>query len=166
MRHLRPVAIAALAVLAACFDPSDAAGWAERAASRNRLDEKLTALQQVRAATGDRKAAVRPLTEVLRQAPRARAEAALILGEIGDPSAVKPLIDALDTSGRAERDVNEANQRIATALGQLRACEAVGALAGLTTSRDPFTQVAAIDALGAIGDPAGVEALLVVVNDQ
>jgi HEAT repeat protein len=166
MRQLHPVALAALALLTACFDPKDAAGWAERAVSRNRIDEKLAALQQARVAPGDRKAAVKPLTEVLKQAPRARAEAALILGEIGDPSAVKPLLEAIDGSGKSERDLNDANQKIATALGALRAREAVGALAKLTTSRDPFTQVAAIDALGAIGDPAGVEPLLAVVNDE
>jgi HEAT repeat protein len=164
--QLRPVAFTALALLTACFDPTDAAGWAERAASRNRLDEKLAALQQARTAPGDRKAAVKPLTEVLKQAPRARAEAALILGEIGDPAAVKPLLEAIDASGKPERDVNDANQKIATALGALRAREAVGALGKLTTSPDPFTQVAAIDALGAIGDPAGVDPLVAVIDGE
>ena len=160
------VAYFALALLTACFDPKDAAGWAERAASRNRLDEKLAALQQARTAPGDRKAAVGPLLEVLKQAPRARAEAAVILGEIGDPAAVAPLMAAIDASGKADRDVNDANQKIATALGALGAREAVPALAGLSRSRDPFTQVAAIDALGAVGDPAGVEPLLAVVDDD
>jgi HEAT repeat protein len=166
MRHRLPAAIAALTLLASCFEPKDAEGWAERAVSRNRIDEKLAALQQARTAPGDRKAAVKPLTEVLRQAPRARAEAALILGEIGDPAAVRPLMEAIDGSGKAERDVNDANQKIATALGVLRAREAVGALGKLTVSGDPFTQVAAIDALGAIGDPAGTEPLLAVINDE
>jgi HEAT repeat protein len=166
MRHLRPAVLAALALLAACADPKDAEGWADRAASRNRLDEKLAALAQARTAPGDKKAAIKPLAEVLKQAPRARAEAAVILGEIGDSSAARPLIEAIDPSGKAERDVNEANQKIATALGALRAREAVPALARLSGSHDPFTQVAAIDALGAIGDSAGVDALLAVVNDE
>jgi HEAT repeat protein len=166
MRHLRPAAVAVLALLAACADPKDVEGWAERAASRNRLDEKLAALAQARTAPGDKKAALKPLAEVLKQAPRARAEAAVILGELGDPSAARPLMEAIDPSGKSERDVNDANQKIATALGLLRAREAVPALARLTTSRDPFTQVAAIDALGAIGDPAGVDPLLAVVNDE
>jgi hypothetical protein len=166
MSHRHPVAFAALALLTACLDPKDAEGWAERAASRNRIDEKLAALQQARTAPGDRKAALKPLGEVLRQAPRARAEAAVILGEIGDPAAVKPLMEAIDLSGKAERDVNDANQKIATALGLLRAREAVEVLTRLTGSSDPFTQVAAIDALGAIGDPAGVVPLLKVVNDE
>jgi HEAT repeat protein len=154
-----------LVLLTACADPTDVKGWAERAASRNRLDEKLAALQQARTAPGDKRAAVKPLAEVLKQAPRARAEAAQILGELGDPGAVQPLMEAIDASGKPDRDLNDANQKIATALGALRAREAVGALARLTTSRDPFTQVAAIDALGAIGDPAGVDPLLAVVND-
>lgn len=166
MRHLRPAALAVLALLSACADPRDAEGWAERAASRNRLDEKLAALGQARGAPGDRKAAIRPLAEVLKQAPRARAEAAVILGEIGDASAVRPLMEAIDFTGRAERDVNDANQKIATALGALRARDAIPALARLASSRDPFTQVAAIDALGAIGDPAGVGPLLAVVDDE
>jgi HEAT repeat protein len=166
MRHSRLAAFAALALLTACFDPKDAEGWAERAASRNRIDEKLAALQQARTAPGDKKAAVRPLIEVLKQAPKARAEAALILGEIGDPEAVKPLMEAIDLSGKPERDVNDANQKIASALGVLRAREAIGVLTRLTGSSDPFTQVAAIDALGAVGDPAGVDPLLAVANDE
>ncbi len=154
--------------LAACADPKDPAGWAERAASRNRLDEKLAALTAARAAPGDRKAAVKPLSEVLGQAPKARALAAVILGETGDPAAIPALVKALDTADRPERDVNEANVAIAGALGALQAREAVPVLSRLAVgSRDAFTQIAAIDALGAIGDPAAVDALLAVAgNDQ
>jgi HEAT repeat protein len=158
--------LAALAVLAACSDPKDMAGWAERASSRNRLDEKLAALTAARSAPGDKKAAVTPLCEVLKQAPRARQQAAVILGEIGDPAAVKPLTDAIDTSGKAERDVNDANVAIAGALGALRSREAVPALARLAASPDAFTQVAAIDALGLVGDPAAVDTLLAKVADE
>jgi len=165
---MRPTLRAAslLLLLAACADPKDMAGWAERAASRNRLDEKLAALSAARAAPGDKKAAVAPLLEVLKQAPRARAQAAVILGEVGDPSAARALIDALDTAGKAERDVNDANVAIANALGALRAREAVPALSRLAGSRDAFTQIAAIDALGAVGDPAAVDTLLAIATDD
>jgi HEAT repeat protein len=168
MRHTVRLALlaAGLAALSACSDPKDAAGWAERAASRNRLDEKLAALAQARAAPGDKKAAVAPLVEVLKQAPRARAAAAVILGEIGDPAAVKPLLDALDLSAAPERDAADANVAIAGALGALRAREAVPALVKLARSSDGFTSVAAIDALGAVGDPAAVEPLLAIVGDE
>jgi len=169
MRHAG-FSLLALVLVAACSDPKDGAGWAERAASRNRLDEKLAALASARTALtsalpGDRKAALAPLCEVLKQAPRARQQAAVILGELGDPAAVQPLTDAIE-AGKAERDVNDANVAIATALGALGARQAVPALARLAGTSDAFTKVAAIDALGAIGDPAAVDPLLATVGDE
>ncbi len=156
MRHI-VVAIACL--LAACGNPTDPAGWAKRAASRSRLDEKLQALAEVRKAPGDRKAAVPYLVEVLKQAPRARGQAAVALGEIGDSAATRPLVDALDARSK-DRDTLDANRAIADALGALRAKEAVPALTELVSSPDGYVQVAAVDALGRIGDPAAVETLV------
>jgi len=162
MRNL--ACLTALLLLAAgCGNPSDAAGWAKRAASRSRTQEKLEALEQVRKAPGDRKAAVPYLLEVLKQSPRVRAEAALALGEIGDPSAIPGLVAAIDPSA-SDRDGQEANRRLATALGTLRAREAVPPLQALTASRDGFTQVAAIDALGLIAEPSAVDTLAGVVR--
>jgi HEAT repeat protein len=155
-----------VALGAACGDPKDMKGWAERAASRNRLDEKLAALASARTAPGDKRAAVTPLCELLKQAPRARQQAAVILGETGAPEAVPALVAAIDTSARPEREVSDANVAIAGALGALRAREAVPALARLALSSDAFTQVAAIDALGAVGDAAAVEPLLATVGDE
>jgi HEAT repeat protein len=157
MRNLAWAA-ALLLFAAGCLDPSDPAGWAKRAASRSRMQEKLEALEQVRKAPGDRKAAVPYLLLVLKQAPRVRAEAALALGEIGDPSAVPGMVAAIDPAA-ADRDGFEANRRLAVALGAMRAREAVPLLVTLTGSPDGFTEVAAVDALGAIGDPAAVETL-------
>ena len=163
MRSL-PAVLACL-VLAACGSPTDPEGWAKRAASRSRLDEKLDALAHARKAPGDRRAAVPHLVAVLKQAPRARAEAALALGEIGEPAAAGPLLAALDPAPK-DRDTIDANRRIAEALGALRAREAVPALKQLTASPDGFTQVAAVDALGRIGDPAAVETLVAIATAQ
>src|SRR5512146_737605 len=154
MRHA--AIVAACCLLAACGNPTDPEGWAKRAASRSRMDEKLQALAEVRKAPGDRKAAVPALVEVLRQAPRAR-------GEIGDPAAVNPLIAAIDQDGR-DRDVLDANRFIADALGALRAKEAVPALTKLVASPDGYVQVAAVDALGRIGDPAAIDTLVAVAT--
>ncbi|HEX9242444.1 MAG TPA: HEAT repeat domain-containing protein [Anaeromyxobacter sp.] len=162
MRHAATAA--ACLLLAACGNPTDPAGWAKRAESRSRLDEKLQALAEVRKAPGDRKAAVPALVDVLKQAPRARAQAALALGEIGDPSAVKPLLEAVDLQNR-DRDVLEANRYIADALGALRAREAVPRLKDLLSSPDAYVQVAAVDALGRVGDPAAVETLVGIVSN-
>ncbi len=158
---MRPAIVAACCLLlaVACGNPSDPAGWAKRAASRSRMDEKLQALAEVRKAPGDRKAAVKPLLEILKQAPKARAQAALALGEIGDPAAGKPLVDAIDFASQ-DRDVLDANRYIADALGTLRAKDAVPALTKLVTSPDGYVQVAAVDALGRIGDPAAIDTLV------
>jgi HEAT repeat protein len=164
---MRNVAIAlSCLVLFACAPPSDPAGWAKEAYKRNRLDEKVHALEQVRKAPGDKKAAVPFLVKILeeKQHPRARAAAALALGEAGDPAAVEPLMKALDL-GAKERDAVDMDRRIAEALGALKAKEAVQKLGQLTTFPDGFVQVAAVDALGAIGDPAAVETLTVVAMD-
>lgn len=154
------------ALLFACAPPSDPAGWAKVAYKRNRLDEKLHALEMVRKAPGDKKTAVPFLVKILeeKQHPRARAAAALALGEAGDPAAVEPLMKALDT-GATDRDAIDMDRRIAEALGALRAKEAVQKLGQLTTFPDGFVQVAAVDALGMIGDPAAVETLTVVAMD-
>lgn len=165
MTHRLSVALACLLALTACGNPKDAAGWARRAASRSRTDEKLEALAQVRKAPGDRRPAVPFLLEVLKQAPRARAEAALALGEIGDPSAVPGLIAAIEPAPK-DRDTLDANRHVAAALGTLRAREAVPVLQQLTASPDGFTQVAAVDALGQIGDAAAVDTLVGVATSE
>jgi HEAT repeat protein len=157
----------ACVVLAACGNPKDAEGWAKRAASRSRLDEKLAALSEVRRAPGDHRAAVPYLVEILKDAdahPKAKAEAAVALGEIGDPAAVKPLIEAAKPAA-TDRDTMDTNRHVADALGALRAKEAVDVLTKLLEqSRDGYTQVAAVDALGRIGDPAAVDALVKVAT--
>jgi HEAT repeat protein len=159
-------AVLACVLLAACGSPTSPEGWAKRAASRSRLDEKLDALAHARKAPGDRASAVPHLVEVLGQkAPRARAEAAVALGEIGDARAVAPLLAALDPAAK-DRDTIDANRRIAEALGALRAREAVPALKELTGSSDGFTQVAAVDALGRIGDPSAVDTLVAIATGE
>lgn len=163
MRRLAPFVLAA--ALAACGPPKDAQGWARRAADRNRLDEKLEALRELRRLPGDRRAALPALEEVLRQAPRARAEAAVVLGEIGDPAAAPALVAAIEP-GSSDRETLEANRAIAGALGILRARAAVPVLQQLAGSPDPFTQVAAVDALGAVGDAAAVDTLVGVATAE
>src|SRR5512138_380574 len=169
MRHTA-AALAAISCLSlvACGNPKDAEGWAKRAASRSRLDEKLHALGEVRKAPGDKKAAVPALEKIVQDAgthPRARAEAAVALGEIGDPSAIPALVAAANPQA-SERDAMDLNRHVADALGELHAREAVPVLTTLAGSRDGFTQVAAVDALGKIGDPAAVDTLISIATGE
>ncbi len=81
-----------------------------------------------------------------------------VLGAIGSPAAAPALLVALE---RPEINVIQA---AVEALGRLRAREATGALLTLL-GREPWLQLAAVDALGAIGDPATVAPLLALVPD-
>jgi HEAT repeat protein len=81
-----------------------------------------------------------------------------VLGGIGGAGSTGPLLAAL-----ARPEVNVV-QAAAEALGRLQARDAVPALIKLL-SREPWLQLAASDALGAIGDPAAVGPLLALVPD-
>lgn len=160
-------ALVGLALLAACGNPKDAEGWAKRAANRSRLDEKMAALAEVRKAKGDRSAAVPWLVRILKDGDahaKARGEAAVALGEIGDASAAPALIEAVRPEAK-DRDDMDANRHVADALGALRAPAAVPILLRLAGSTHAFTQVAAVDALGSIGDPSAVETLVAIATD-
>jgi HEAT repeat protein len=82
-----------------------------------------------------------------------------VLARIGDPSAVPSVIPLV-----RHPDPNVAQSAI-EALGQLRSGEAVPALLRLLQG-DLWLQLAAIDALGEIGDPAAVGPLLDLVPDS
>jgi HEAT repeat protein len=82
-----------------------------------------------------------------------------VLGSIGGRSSLGPLLGALQ---RPEVNVVQA---AAEALGRLGLAEAVGGLSSLLR-REPWLQLAAADALGAIGDPAAAEPLLALVPDS
>jgi HEAT repeat protein len=126
---------------------------------------KIIGLQRV-------KEAVPGLIEVLKQ-PESnssddhhRQEAAKSLAKIADPAAVDPLIAALDfnagtTSGEPrEKNANQSNEEIATALGVLKDKKAVPKLIELVDkSRHNYTQLKAVRALGKVGDPSAVDAL-------
>lgn len=85
--------------------------------------------------------------------------ACLVLGRVESRGSVPALIRALE---RPEVNVVQA---AAEGLGRLRAAEAFPALTGLL-HREPWLQLAAIDALGAIGDPRAVWPLLELVPDS
>lgn len=164
----RALAVTCLAALACQGTPQDAAGWARAAVKHNRVQEKLEALEQVRKAPGDRAAATPYLVALLKEGGKVRAAAAMALGELGDPAAAAPLIQAVDLRYGGERiaETHLANQRIAEALGKLRARAAVPVLLKLTKSPDGFTQVAAVDALGDVGDPAAVDTLIAIATSD
>lgn len=92
--------------------------------------------------------------------PDLRIYTALLLGEQKDPRAIQPLISAL-----ADPDINVRYHAI-EALGNLRAVEAVEALAEIAESRDFFLAFPALEALMRIGDPLGADRLVSLLEDE
>jgi HEAT repeat protein len=96
-----------------------------------------------------------------------RGAAAVALGEIGDSSAVVPLISALHHSieGSKRSGHGENNEFVlrsaVRALGQIRDRVAVSTLAGILTDKRSASDVKreAAFALGRIGDPSALDAL-------
>ncbi len=82
-----------------------------------------------------------------------------VLGAIGSAAATPALLAALERS-----EVNVVQAAI-EALGRIRPREAVAPLIAVL-DREPWLQLSAVDALGAIGDPAAVGALLALVPDS
>ncbi len=106
------------------------------------------------------KVAIGPLSEALRQGTyQKRVKAVHRLAEIGDPSAVEPLLAAVgDPDGLVRAAV-------ANALGQLGDARVVGQLAVLLKDRDPNVRAAAAGALGVVGDQRAVEPLVRMAGD-
>ncbi len=85
---------------------------------------------------------------------KTRWQAAQALGELGDPRAIEPLIEALEDTNQWVRIV------AAEALGQLRARQAVEALILCLDDPSIWVRRAAVVALGEIGDPRAVPPLV------
>ena len=89
-----------------------------------------------------------------------RKVAALALGEIGDGSAVEPLIGALKDEAMTVR------QAAATSLGTVGNPSAVGPLIGALCDKEMPVRYRAAGALGKIGDGHGVNALIGALKDE
>lgn len=144
-------------------DPSKPATWISKL---DRKDSKVVAdaareLRKMKA-----QEAVPALIPLLsHEDANVRNEAAYALMEIGDPAAVKPLIDAIDLQSRA-KGMERANTRIAEALGSLGDKQAVPALLKMTSSRDDLVRLAAVASLGKLRDDKAVSTLLRFVDEE
>ncbi len=176
-RRLRIVlaSIAVVGLAAGCTSkpPTTVAGWAKRIPTLKRPAEvkkatnslKRLALKQLKAGK-DLKGDVPALLPLLKQDPVVRGPAAYLLGEIGDKRAVSPLIDAIDYSAAvADKEASRANGQIAQALGRLGDTQAMPALLKLSRSRDSFTALAAVEALGHAGGKDAVKPLADLVEN-
>ena len=88
-----------------------------------------------------------------------RISAAWALGELGDSSAIEPLINALDDRKRV-KDV------VAKALGEIGKPQAIDSLLELLEDDNWEVRGTAAKSLGKIGDPQAIEPLIETLEDK
>jgi HEAT repeat protein len=181
-RQALAAALALLLLATGCpsAPPDTLEGWLEHLPTIDRDEEALSAgaeamrrLARARIDAGEDLSGLIPqITPLLEGRPVIRAQAAWLLGVIGDPSAVDALADAIDYgAGRGvdaqSRALNAANIRIAEALGRIGTEATVAPLVRLTRAREPEEALAAVEALGVTGRSAAVPRLseLAVADD-
>jgi len=105
---------------------------------------------------------IKGLARVLkyRKDPATRAEAARVLGVIGDTRSVEPLMHSLKDPDRSVRFT------AAESLGRIGDARAVEQLAEALTDRDWYVRLHAAAALGDIGDSRAVEPLTQALKDE
>jgi HEAT repeat protein len=163
MTRTLPAALAAVSLaLASCHrpDPNSVEDQVALLRKAKTAREKEKALENLRRLGS--KAAAPGLTEALAEAsPKIRAQIAVVLGELKDPSSANALAEAIDLSAGAHRpDANAANKEIARALGDLGGPGAAKPLLRLLkATRDNFVRVETISALGRVKDRAAVPLL-------
>ncbi len=114
----------------------------------------------------DAKSAVQPVTGLLkRDNMDVRTEAAYALETFGDKAAVPALIAAVDLYSSAI-GADMANAKIAEALGVLRDPRALPVLEKMAQAGRPLVRLAAVDALGTMGDRSSIQPFIRLVEDQ
>ena len=165
MRHL---ALAAALSLFACkvSDPNDPQTFLKQLED-NDPRVRVKAVQELRRLKA--KSAAPQIAAQLKD-PLVKEDAALALQDLGGPSEVQPLLDAVDTtvgagSDQATRVANRTNAKIAEALGNIGDPRAAPALLRLARASDDYVRLSAVQALGLVHDKAAVPELSRIVDD-
>lgn len=163
--RLATAAALALALAGCKQDPKDPKTWIGKLDGAH--DQQMAALKQLKALKSPD--AVPAVAALLKDATL-REEAATVLEATGDKRAVQPLVDAADPTApagtdKASQQVNQANTRIATALGALGDPAAVPVLRRLAKSHDNFVRIAAIESLGQLKAKDAVDDLLAIADE-
>lgn len=161
---------AAFAVACSQGDPNLASTWIKQLSAKA-PNQQIKALEELARINDPTSAA--PIAEML---PNAQGDVKLravkTLRTLRQESAVPALVAALDYgvatgSDPATKLANETNKEIADTLGEIRAGSSVDALIRLAKeSKDAYVRVAAVNALGAIGDTKAVDVLMEVATNE
>jgi HEAT repeat protein len=96
--------------------------------------------------------------------PEVKGAIARLLGTLKDPSSVGPLTSAIEF-GNSDASGNAMNREIANALGRIGDSQSIPGILRLLTSRDPYTEIEAINALSALQAKSAVEPLIEIIAE-
>lgn len=132
-------------------DPSTPEHWEQRITEPKSKKEKLKAVADLRASKYLTPALVPMLEKRLANEKPAEVRGAIarLLGEQKSATSIGPLSDAIEPAA-SDGDTKALNKEIAVALGNLGDQKAVPALLKLLKTKDNYTVIAAIEALGAL----------------
>lgn len=148
-------------------DPKNPGTWIAQLSDAT-AQKRIEAVRQLRKLKAKQAA---PQVAPLLKDQMVKEEAALALQDLGGPSEVPALIEAVDTtvgsgSDQATRLANRTNARIAEALGGIGDARAGPSLLRLARSQDGLVRIAAVQALGAIGFKEAAPELAHIVDDE
>ena len=160
-------AVAVLSLAACKGDPTTPEHWEKKLSSAKRPRDKARVLEELRE-SGKLTPAFTPMLNAQLEKEKlaeARAGIARLLGMLKQPSSVGPLRAAIDF-GNPDANANAMNREIANALARIGDPQAIAPLLRLLGSRDPYTRIEVVSALGALRAKAAVEPLLEITGDE
>ncbi len=169
LRSLSALSLAlALALLPGCKgDPKTPEYWEKQISNAKKKDTKVQIVEALRS-SGNLQESFLPMLHARLAAekrPEVKAALARAIGDLKSPSSVEALESALDL-GDVDSDTALANKEIAAALGKLGDPKAAPALTRLLRSKDNYTRIEAIQALGVLRAREAVEPLLKLGSDE
>ncbi len=168
---MRRLAIAGFVSLSLAFagckgDPATPEYWAKKLDAKTKK-EKVKAVEELRNSKNLTPAMYPMLHAQLdsEKAPEVKKDIARLLGEQKDVSGIDALMNAIDL-GSTDTDVKGMNKEIATALGEIGDAKAAPALVKLLSTKDNYTIIAAIEALGAMHAKSAFSAVNDIANND
>ncbi len=148
-------------------DPALPETWAKRISGAKNTKERVKAVEDLRASKYMTPEMVPMLQKQLAEAkkPEVKTAIARVLGEAKDKSSVDALVDAIDVAA-SDSESKTLNKEIAIALGNLADPRAAPALTKLLKTKDNFTVLAAIDALGDMKTKDSFDPLYAIATDD
>lgn len=139
-------------VLGGCKgDPNTPEYWTKAITSSKSKKERARLVEELRSSKKVNESFYPMLRELLgsEKSPEVKRDLARLLGEQKDKGAIEALDNALDF-GNPDSDGKTLNKEIAAALGNIGDPRAIPTLVKLLKVKDPYTQIEAINAVGAL----------------